>query len=209
MRLHLRFAALFAVLVVATLPLLAATRIAHRWVLTGAPVPQFQKILVASIVENYLVRREFEDELKRLLARHGVEGVQSYVVLPPKNEMMEGELKQRIKESALDSVLVIRPKAARKETRELGTGEIYAPPPGYTLFWPYWNLVYGDFSPTSSTKENSTVRVEFNLFSTKDEKLVWSGESDTVYSKDFEKRSKEYARMLVDQLKKDKLIKKK
>jgi hypothetical protein len=207
----LRFlAALIVVLALAALPLLASTRIVHRWVLTGIPMPKFQKMLVASILENYLIRQEFEDEMKRLLAKNGVEGVQSYMVLPPKNEMMEGELKQRIKESSLDSVLVVRPKAVRRETEQVVTGGIYVPPPGYYAFWPYWNMAYGDFYPTSTTtRENIIVRVEFNLYSIKDERLVWSAETDTVYSKQFEKLGKEYAQTLVNQLKKDKVIRKK
>lgn len=210
MNLRLRIAALIAIASFATLPLLASTRIVHRWVLTGIPMPKFQKMLVASILENYIIRQEFEDEMKRLLAKNGVEGVQSYMVLPPKNEMMEGELKQRIKESSLDSVLVVRPKAVRKETEQVVTGGIYVPPPGYYAFWPYWNMAYADFYPTSTAiRENIIVRVEFNLYSTKDERLVWSGETDTVYSKQFEKLGKEYAQTLVNQLKKDKVIRKK
>jgi hypothetical protein len=210
MNLCARASALFGLLILASLPLLASTRIVHRWVLTGLPMPQFHKMLVASIADNYLVRQQFEDEMKKLLAKCGVEGVQSYMVLPPKNEMMEGELKQRIKESSLDSVLVVRPKSAHKESQEVITGGIFVPPPGYYTFWPYWNMAYGDFYPTSSyTKENIIVRVEFNLFSTKDERLVWSGETDTIYSKDFEKMGKQYAQTLVNQLKKDKVIRKK
>lgn len=210
MRLSLRGAAPIAVLFLAALPLVASTKIVHRWVLTGEPIPQFHRMLVASIMENYLIRQEFEDQMKTLLANYGVEGVQSYMVLPPKNEMMEGELKQRIKESSLDSVLVIRPKSARTESQEVVTGAIYVPPPGYYTFWPYWNTVYTGFYPTSSyTKENTVVRVEFNLYSTKDERLVWSGETDTIYSKDFEKLGKNYAQTLVKQLQKDKIIRKK
>jgi hypothetical protein len=210
MNLCARASALFGLLILASLPLLASTRIVHRWVLTGLPMPRFHKMLVASIADNYLVRQQFEDEMKKLLAKCGVEGVQSYMVLPPKNEMMEGELKQRIKESSLDSVLVVRPKSVHKESQEVITGGIFVPPPGYYTFWPYWNMAYGDFYPTSSyTKENIIVRVEFNLFSTKDERLVWSGETDTIYSKDFEKMGKQYAQTLVNQLKKDKVIRKK
>jgi len=64
--------------------------------------------------------------------------------------------------------------------------------------------------PTSSyTKENVIVRVEFNLYSTRDEKLVWSGESDTVYEKNFERLGKGYAQALAKQLEKDKVIRKK
>ncbi len=210
MKLPFRVGALIAILSVAALPLLANTKIVHRWVLTGIPMPQFHKMLVASVAENYLIRQEFEDQMKKLLAKYDVEGVQSYMVLPPRNEMMEGELKQRIKESSLDSVLVVRPKTVRKESQEVITGGIYVPPPGYYAFWPYWNMAYGDFYPTSSyTKENIIVRVEFNLYGTKDERLVWSGETDTIYSKDFEKLGKDYAQALVNQLKKDKVISKK
>jgi len=210
MKLCLRTGALVAWLSVAAFPILASTKIIHRWVITGLPAPHFHKMLVASIGENYLIRQEFEDQMKRLLTKYGVEGVQSYMVLPPKNEMMEGELKQRIKESSLDSVLVVRPKALRKETQEVITGGAYVPPAGYYTFWPYWNMAYGDFYASSSyTKENVIVRVEFNLYSTKDEKLVWSGETDTIYSTDFDKLGKEYAQTVVNQLKKDKLIRKK
>ncbi len=210
MRVRVRVGALIAILFLAAIPLIASTKIVYRWVLTGIPIPKFHKMLIASIGENYLIRQEFEDQMKKLLAKYGVEGVQSYMVLPPKNEMMEGELKQRIKESSLDSVLVVRPKAARKETQEVITGGIYVPPPNYSMFWPYWNMAYGDFYPTSSyTKENIIVRVECNLYGTKDERLVWSGETDTMYSTDFDKLGKEYAQALVNQLKKDKVISKK
>jgi hypothetical protein len=210
MNLRSRAIVLLAILCLAALPLVADTRIVHRWVLTGLPMPDVQKMLVAGVMENYLIRQEFEDEMKKQLAKFGVEGVQSYLVLPPKNEMMEGELKQRIKESSLDSVLVVRPKAARTESQEVVTGGVYTPPPGYYSFWPYWNMAYGNFVPTSSyTREDVIVRVEFNLYNTRTEKLIWSGETDTVYSKDFEKLGKNYAKTLVGQLKKDKVIKKK
>lgn len=210
MKLASRMAAWFLLLFLATLPLLADTRIVHRWVLTGLPMPQFHKMLVASMMENYLLRQEFEDEMKRQLAKYGVEGVQSYMVLPPMNEMMEGELKQRIKESSLDSVLVMRPKEVRTESRAVVSGGMYTPPLGYYTFWPYWNMAYADLFPTTTvTKENTVVRIECNLYNTKDERLVWSGESDIVYSKDFGKLGKQYAKLLVNQFKRDKVVRKK
>lgn len=194
-------------LLVLVLPLFAGTDIVHHWVLTGLPMPKFTKVMVASVMENYLVRQSFEDEMKKLLEKNGVQAIQSYMVLPPKNEMMEGELRQRIKESVLDGVIVVRPKAVRQETEEVVTGGIWVPPPGYYSFYPYWNMAYGQFYATSwRVDENVIVRVEVNFYNVKDEKLVWSGETDTVYSKDFEKLGKDYAKTLVKQLKRDKVI---
>jgi hypothetical protein len=205
-----RFSALVLILTLAALPLLADSKIVERWVLTGLPMPPMKKILVIAVLENYLIRQEFEDQMEKLLAKNGVEGIQSHMVLPPRNEMMEGELKQRIKESGVAGVLIIRPVAVRKESEEVATGGVWVPPPGYYNLWPYYNMALGTFHATSSyTKENIILRAEFNLYYAKDEKLVWSGETDTVYSKDFDKLGKDYAQMLVKQLKKDKVIGKK
>jgi hypothetical protein len=69
----------------------------------------------------------------------------------------------------LDSVLVVRPKAARKETQEVVTGATYVPPPGHQTFWPYWNMAQGPFYTSSYPKEKVIIRVEFSLYGTKDE----------------------------------------
>ena len=197
----------FTILTVTVTPLLARTKIVHRWVLTDQPMPKFRKILIIAVLENYLIRQEFEDEMERLLARSNIEGVRSHMVLPPRNEMMEGELKQRIKEAGYDAVLVIRPKAFRKETEEVGTKTIYMPPMAYQSFWPYWDMAFKQFSAKGSyLKENTIVSAEFNLYRTNDEALLWSGETDTVYSENFAKLAKEYASTLVKQLRKDKVI---
>ena len=213
--LHLRFPgirmrALSLTLTVLTLvasPLSAGTKIVHSWVLTGHPMPQLRKVLVIALLENYLIRQHFEDEMEKLLAKSGVQGIRSHMVLPPRNELMEGELKQRIKEADYDAVLVIRPKAFRKETVEVGTKSVYMPPPFYQNLWPYWDMAFKQYSAKGSyLKENTMVSAEFNLYSTKDETLLWSGETDTVYSENFEKLAMEYASALVKQLKKDKVI---
>ena len=56
------------------------------------------------------------------------------------------------------------------------------------------------------SRKRTYVSTEFNLYYTNDEKLLWSGKTETVYVKDFGKLAREYARALVKQLKKDKVI---
>jgi hypothetical protein len=129
---RLRLLALLLILTVASIPLRANSKIVERWVLTGAPMPQLKKILILAVLENYLIRQRFEDEMERLLHESGVQGIKSHMVLPPRNEMMEGELKQRITESTLDGVLIIRPIDVRKESEEVTLG-VYVPPPGFIL----------------------------------------------------------------------------
>ena len=200
---------LITILSLAILPLAAGTKINHRWVLTRQPIPKFNKILIFAVLENYLIRQEFEDEMEKLLPNSGVEGVKSHMVLPPRNELPESELKQWIKEGDCEGVLIIRPISARTETTEVVTsvvGHSYVPPAHYYSFYPYWNMAWNQIYTTTALKESTIVSAEFNLYNTKDEKLIWSGETDTEYSKDFRKLGREYARALVKQLKKDKVI---
>jgi len=207
------FLAFVAVCAFTIPPSFASTKIVHRWVLSGEPMPRLEKILVIAVLENYLIRQELEDEMEELLAKSGITGIRSHMVLPPRNELAEGELKEHIKQGDFDAVLVIRPIAMRTETKQVPTsfaGPYYVPPPGYYTLWPYWNLAWSQALATSSyLKENTVVSAEFNLYSTKDEKLLWSGETDTEYSKDFKKLGREYARALIKQLKKDKVIEQK
>jgi hypothetical protein len=202
----------FAVIVaLIPLPSFAGTKIVHSWVLTGEPMPKLQKILVIAVLENYLIRQELEDEMEELLAKSGVTGIKSHMVLPPRDELAEGELEEHIKQGDFDAVLVIRPISERTETEEVATsyaGPYWVPPPGYMSFWPYWHMAWSQPLAVSSSylKENKVINAQFNLYRTKDEKLLWSGETDTVYSKDFKKLGREYAKTIVKQLKKDKVI---
>lgn len=202
---------LLAVFALAALPLVAGTKIIHRWVLTGEPIPKLHKILVIAVLENYLIRQEFEDEMEKLLAKSGVEGIKSHMVLPSREEVSEAELRKWIIDGDFDGALVIRPKAMRTETQEVVTSAIattyYAPPAPYYNFYPYMHMAWGQVYPISSyTKEDIIVSAEFNLYNTKNEKLIWNGETETLYTKDFGKLAKEYAKTIVRQLKKDKVI---
>jgi hypothetical protein len=80
------------------------------------------------------VHQDFEDEMEELLAKSNVTGIKSHMVFPPRNELMEGELRQRIREGTLDAVLVVRPKEVRQEPEEVVTGGLYVPPSGYYAF---------------------------------------------------------------------------
>jgi len=51
-----------------------------------------------------------------------------------------------------------------------------------TISGPYWNMAWGKaYRTSSSVKEYTYVSTEFNLYNTKDEKLLWSGETESVY----------------------------
>jgi hypothetical protein len=196
---------LFSTIPAVATPSFGGTKIAQRWVTSEKPLPKLKRILVIAALENYLIRQELEDEMESLLAESGVDGIKSHMVLPPRDELTaEGELEEFLKTSDFDAILVIRPTDSSTETKET-VGSFpspYIPPQNYYSFWPYWHTTNG----YKTTTESTVVRAEFNLYYTKDEKLLWSGETATIYSKDFGKLGREYAKTLVKQLKKDGVI---
>jgi hypothetical protein len=201
---------LFVILTLAVLPLAARTKIIHRWVLASQPIPKLKKVLVIAVLDNYLIRQEFEDEMEKLLDKSAIQGIKSHMVLPSREEYSEDEIKQWILKSDFDGALVIRPVDLRTESKEVVTSAVttyYAPPAPYYSFYPYMNMAWSQIHVTGSyLREDTIVRVEFNLYNIKDGKLLWNGETETLYSKDFGKLGKEYAKTIVRQLKKDKLI---
>src|SRR5277367_3182916 len=116
----------------AVAPALAGEKIKHRWVETQKPLPTLKKVLVVGITENSDAREEFEDEMKKQLAKLGIEAVPSPLFVPPRNEMMEPELKRRIKEVTLDAVLIVRPKIVSPDPKKEANGLNYTPPSSYS-----------------------------------------------------------------------------
>lgn len=181
----------------------AGTNFVRRWKITEGPPPTLHKILVLALTENYIIRQHFEDEVEVQLAKAGAEGIKSHMVMPPRNEASEDEILQRIRESPLDAVMVVRPVEVRTETEEVPGTLAYVPSPMYYSFGPYWHWAYGAAYTPGYMKESTIAQVETNVYNSKNEALMWSGVSETILQKDMEKDAKSLAKALVKQLKKD------
>jgi len=146
--------------------------------------------------------------MESLLAKSGVHGNQKPHGPASRNELMEGELKERIKRRPIRWRPVIRPGHAQGNQKwSQASPALFMCLPLLLEFLAVLELAWGQGYATSSYMEEDTyVSTEFNLYNTKDEKLLWSGETDTVYTKDFGKLAREYAKALVKQLRKDKVI---
>lgn len=182
---------------------LAKTDFVQRWKTTEGPPPTIHKILVWSLTDNYIIRQHFEDEMEIQLHKAGAEGIKSHMVMPPANETSEDEIIQRIRESPLDSVMVVRPIDKRQVREDTAEMVAYTPMPYYYSFAPYWHYAYRTTYTPGYIKESTIVQIETNIYSTKNEKLLWSGVSDTILKEEMEKNAKSLAKALVKQLKKD------
>lgn len=142
------------------------TSITESWKAPGAGPLDFKKVLVLALVRDESARRVAEDALQSKLA--GVTTVQSYQVLSPEDYRNKERAKQRLREEGFDGVIAMRVVSSEQHA----TGA----PGGYSSFWGYYDVFY----PPMDLRLDTVVRVEINVYSLTEDKLLWAGRSETL-----------------------------
>ena len=127
----------------------------------GGPV---ERVFVIGVAENAATRRLFEDRFAEVLAARGVAARPSYLSLPDTDRLSEGRIREAMDAGRFDGVLITRLVGREKETT-------YVPPRTYTVPRPYY---YGYY------ETHTIVRLETNLYTVADTRLVWTGQSETL-----------------------------
>lgn len=144
---------------------------------------RFKKVLVIGMSDNPAIRSDFEDAMAKQLTRDGVHAVAgNLILLRPKSAKMDPEyLKAQVREHHIDAILVSRLISVKNEVTYI-PGQVYTVPyPYYNSFYGYYGSVYPRVYTPDYLREDKTVRVETNLYSTSaaEGELVWTGISDT------------------------------
>lgn len=164
---------------------------------TQVKMGQFSKVLVVAFVKNESSRRIVEDDLSKLLKN---KGIQSYQYLGQNSKLTETELAAKINEDSFDGAIVMRLVDKEKETEYVaGTGTY---PSYYNGFGSYYGSAYGGYYDPGYYKENKIYSVETNLYSLKQNKLIWSGVTNTVNPTDLDKMIEQIANVVTAEMKK-------
>ncbi len=142
------------------------TSITESWKAPGTASLDFQKVVVLALVRDESARRVAEDALQSKLV--GVPTVQSYKVLSPEEYRNKERAKQRLRDDGFDGVVAMRVLSAEQHA----TGA----PGGYSSFWGYYDAFY----PPMDLRLDTVVRVEINVYSLTEDKLLWAGRSETL-----------------------------
>jgi hypothetical protein len=170
---HLRLSCLvFAAMTVAAC---ATTAFHSTWKAPDAkPVSASGEKVIALVVDtNAASRRAAEDALARELTKRGAVGVPAYAVLGDTDVKSETQVRQAFEKSGAAGVVVLRPVSKEKE--------VYTSPSVYTGSY---GAFYGGYYPGawsgSQVYTNTIVTVETLVYSLRQNKLVWAGESRTT-----------------------------
>jgi len=173
--------ALMAVLVAAGLTACATTTFTSSWKAPDAqPMGSLagQKVVAVAVTKNQATRRSAEDTLVSVLNANGAQGVPSYSIIGD-NVTDEARAKAAIEKEGAVAVVVMRPVAKEKEISS--TTSMYMGP----SYGPYWGGYYGygwggAWGGGTEIRTDTIVIVETLVYSLKQNKLVWAGESKTT-----------------------------
>lgn len=183
----------------------AQTSVRNAWKAPDDPGPAFRKVMVVGVTNRADVRRTFEDSFVAELKAVGVDAVPSYASEPELGPDAKEKLRAAVAKAGVDGVLVTRLVRREKQTQVMPGALPPAGGVGVNMYGYYPSVWAGYYEPATAVQVE-TVTAEVNLFRTSTEKLAWAGTSETFAPSDIAKSTRDFAKVIISTLSKDKLL---
>jgi hypothetical protein len=186
-----------------------STKFVFTWTNPSYSGAVFHNILVLGINGKVDNRAEFEDQLSAAITRPGIQAIPSYSLLPRPNStpIDMSELRDVIRGQNIDAVVASRLVKVDKKVTYI-PGQAYVPYPYYNTFYGYYGAIYPVVYSPDYLRVDKTAQIETNFYSTSkpDGELIWTGTSDTVNPRSPMKAIDAVAKLIVQQLEREKII---
>jgi hypothetical protein len=186
-----------------------STKFVFTWMNPSYSGTHFQNILVLGINGKVENRAEFEDQLSAALTRPGIQAIPSYSLLPrPESTPLDmNRLRDVIRGQNIDAIVASRLIKIDKKVTYI-PGQVYTPYPYYGTFYGYYGAIYPVVYSPDYLRVDKTAQIETNFYSAAkpDGELLWTGTSDTVNPQSPLKAIDAIAKLIVQQLEKEKII---
>jgi hypothetical protein len=167
------------------------------------------KVVAVVMMRNEAARRAAEDALAREITARGAEGVPMYTIQPDARPDNEQAVRAAVEGAGVAGAVVMRPVGREKEI--VSTPIVYAGP----MYGGYWGGYYGygwgspwAYGPVAGgdIRVDTIVSVETLVYSLKQNKLVWAGQSKTTNPTGVDQLVKEISALVAQELQKQGLI---
>ncbi len=163
---------------------------------SGTP---YHRVIVFGLTNEEGLRRTFEDEFVAQLKVVGVEAVPSYRYLPQEREPGQEKISTAAQEAGADAVLVTR--LVTVAPRIQYSTALYA-----TSAFGFRRRCCGGWVAYSTPYQYEVYVAETNLYDGARNELAWSGMTQTTAPGKVRKEMHEFAGVIIDSLKKQRLI---
>jgi hypothetical protein len=202
-----------AMAVVLVLSGCASSPFVSSWKAPDATPLEMQGAKVAAIVmmNNDASRRVAEDTLAREISARGAQGIAMYTLMPGGKPADEQSAKSVLEKAGIVGAVVMRPVSVEKEVS--ASSAMYTDPMHRGYWGGYyghgWGSAYGPMMTTGGEIRTDTIIViETLVYSLKQNKLVWGGQSRTTNPKNVDQLVKKLSAAAATELEKQGLVQK-
>src|SRR5688572_13243307 len=195
------------------------TMITGSWLnQSGFEAIKINSVFIAALTNNIEVKEAVEEAfakeatLKNLTSLKSIDFFKDFAPditgKPPTKE----EILNKIRSTGSDVILTVNMKDSKSETRYVPGSTTYQPIQSnnyYNNFYGYYQTAYTEVYTEGYYTSDKVYFLECNLYNTKNEELIWSSQSQTTNPSKIEAFAKEYAKLIVEQMKTDRETKSK
>ena len=159
----------------------------------------FDNILIVGIADQVTARRAFENNFVDRLGEKQIKATAAFAVMPDNARPTEENIKAVIQDIRFDGVLITHLVGVDEKT--VYQPATYRPAPYYNSFYGYYDHVEGYVYEPGYYRRHTYVKLETNLYNTRDESLVWSMQSETIDPSSVQKLIDAQIKIVVNRLK--------
>jgi hypothetical protein len=189
----------------------SGTKVTSSWKEPEVKLDQNQKIMVLALVNDKqdALRKNIEAEMVGQLKQRGYDAVPAFATYRQQDfkGMDEEKAIRKIRKQNIDQVLTIVMKDKSKERSYVPSTGFYGPyPMYYGRFWPYYGMMYDRVYRPGYYTTNTRYFLEGNLYSIKDNKLLYSVQTETFDPSSAARMAVVYSQQVVKDMTKQQLI---
>jgi len=159
------------------------------------------KVVTVVMTQNEAMRRGAEDSLAQEITKMGAQAVPGYTLIQNEPTETEANANEALEKAGVGIVVTMRPTGVSQE--------ISSSPTASATYWcgGYYGYVWGPaYGPSMEIHTDTIVHIQTLVYSLKQNKLVWSGQSKTTNPGNVDSLVKEIIYAVADEMKKGGLI---
>ena len=186
-----------------------STQLIQSWyedTYTGAEY--LDTVLVLGIFRDDIQRRAFESKFVEQVKAGGKNAVAGYTLMPEQADYdEEREIASAVERTGADAVLITSYKGTAEQQRYVPPSVDYMPSMGYGYYGAYYGAAYrGVYSP-GYTVVDTVVSLDTRVYAVEPDLLVWAGKTKSVNSASGDKIVEELVKIVVNDMRRNGLIK--
>ena len=179
----------------------SSTLVTTRWQDPAAKPLHFDKVLTLCVAKGEEYREAVEGELCRYIPRS--ECKPAYFAIPDSMLSQPEQARALFRKEGFDGAVVFRVIGAQQRTTLLADGGYGG---AYPTFWGYYDTAWDDPYDFEVYRTDEVVTVEVSIFSVADDRLIWTGTTETLDPTSLPKLVKEVSQGVRDELVRGKLV---